>query len=231
MLSMPSFDRPRSQRARAAILTAAGELTAARGYEALTIEAIAERAGVAKTTIYRRWPNKAAVLMDAVFASSSRPLEDPDTGSAAADLRQQLSALIRIFTDPALGPLYLGLVTASQHDKALADALTQRLIQPRRASTATMLRRGIQRGELNADLDIDVAIDAIYGSIYYRMLVTHDPLTPQHAGAIVNQVFAGLRAPGRPASPTNLSPGAKLPSCDPEGNPLPPAEGLPGQGQ
>ncbi|MGH3672861.1 MAG: TetR/AcrR family transcriptional regulator [Pseudonocardiaceae bacterium] len=191
---MGSAGRPRSDSARRAVLAAALELVRDNGYAALTIEGIAARAGVAKTTIYRSWPSKAAVVMDAVFLKSDPELSFPDTGSAQEDLRLQTARVVTLFTDPAFGRPFVGLLAASQHEPALADALQQWLITARRAGAAEVLRRGIDRGELRADLDVEVAIDALYGAIYYRLLVSHQPLSAQFAHTVVDELFAGLQA-------------------------------------
>lgn len=191
---MGAAGRPKSDKARRAVLAAALELVKDHGYAALTIEGIAARAGVAKTTIYRSWPSKAAVVMDAVFVESDPRLSFPDTGSAREDLRLQISRVTTLFTEPAFGKPFVGLLAESQHDPALADALHQWLITARRAGAAEVLRRGVERGELRADLDTDVAIDALYGAIYYRLLVSHQPLSAQYAHTVVDEVFAGLRA-------------------------------------
>jgi AcrR family transcriptional regulator len=183
------------------VLTAAAELTREHGFAALTIEGIAERSGVAKTTIYRSWSNKAAIVMDAVFAATDHDLAFPDTGSAVQDLRQQVAAVVSAFNDPSFGPLYVGLLAESQHDEALARALRERLIGPRRAGASEVLRRGVERGELRSDTDIATAIDAIYGAIYYRLLVSHQPLSRQYAHRVVDQAIAGLLPPrSQPAS-------------------------------
>lgn len=176
------------------MLSSAAALVRERGFAAVTIEAIAACSGVAKTTIYRSWPSKAAVVMDAVTVETDPRLSFPDTGSAREDLRRQIGAVATVFTDPAFGPLFVGLLAESQHDPALAEALHDRLIAGRRAGAAEVLRRGVNRGELRADLDIDVAIDALYGALYYRLLVSHQPLDADYADAVVGQVFPGLVA-------------------------------------
>ena len=187
--------RPKSAKARQAILGAALSLVSEIGYAAVTIEGIAARAGVAKTTIYRSWPGKAAVVMDAVLVTSDPRLSFPDTGSAEEDLRRQMARLTELFTEPSFARPFVGLLAESQHDPALAEALHDWLITSRRAGAAEVLRRGVDRGELRADLDVGVAIDALYGAIYYRLLVSHQPLDAAYAKAVVAEVFPGLRAP------------------------------------
>jgi AcrR family transcriptional regulator len=187
--------RPRSEQAKRAVLAAALELVSEDGYAALSIEGIAARAGVAKTTIYRSWPSKAAVVMDAIFVESDPQLAFPDTGSAREDLRLQMSRVAELLTEPGFGKPFVGLLAESQHDPALADALHQWLIRARRSGATEVLRRGVARGELRADLDVDVAIDALYGALYYRLLVSHQPLSAEYVQSVIDVVFPGLRAP------------------------------------
>jgi AcrR family transcriptional regulator len=192
---MSPAGRPKSETARRAVLSAALDLVAEKGYQAVTIEGIAERAGVAKTTIYRSWPGKAAVVMDAVLVESDPRLAFPDTGSAAEDLRLQVSRVAGLFTDPSFAKPFVGLLAASQHDEALAGALQEWLITSRRAGASEVLRRGVERGELRADLDIPIAIDALYGALYYRLLVSHEPLSPEYGQRVVAELFTGLQSP------------------------------------
>lgn len=177
------------------MLAAALELVQEKGYPALTMEGLAARAGVAKTTVYRSWPGKAAVVMDAVFVESDPRLGFPDTGSAREDLRRQMAQVAELFAEPSFAAPFVGLLAESQHDASLAEALHQWLITARRAGAGEVLRRGVARGELRPDLDVGLAIDALYGAIYYRLLVSHQPLSAEYARAVVDAVFAGLSAP------------------------------------
>jgi AcrR family transcriptional regulator len=188
--------RPRSDKARKAVLAAALEMVEESGYAALTIEGIAARAGVAKTTIYRSWPSKAAVVMDGVFVQSDPRLSFPDTGSAREDLVLQMGRVTELLNDPGFGRPFVGLLAQSQHDPVLAEALHAWLLTARRAGATEVLRRGVDRGELRAGLDVDVAIDALYGALYYRLLVSHEPLSPEYARTVVDTVFPGLCAAG-----------------------------------
>lgn len=129
--------------------------------------------------------------MDAVFIESDPRLAFPDTGSAREDLRRQMGAVATLFTEPAFGVPFVGLLAESQHDTALADAPHQWLITARRAGAAEVPRRGMER-ELRADLDAEMAIGALYGALYYRLLVSHQPLSAEYARGVVDLVFAGL---------------------------------------
>jgi AcrR family transcriptional regulator len=186
--------RPRSQRATAAILRAAGELLDSRGLDGLSVDAIASRAGVSKATIYRWWPNKAAIVMDAVLDVTAPQIPFPDTGSVREDLRRQMRSVVRLFTKTATGPAIVALIAQSQHDPATATALHERFIAPRRTTAGDVLGRGIARGELRPDLDIDTAIDTLYGALYYRLLVSGDPLTPRYVDRVIDHIYPTLAA-------------------------------------
>jgi AcrR family transcriptional regulator len=186
--------RPRSERATAAILRAASELLDSRGLDGLSVDAIAARAGVSKATIYRWWPNKAAIVMDAVLSATAPQIPFPDTGSVREDLRQQMRSVVRLFTKTATGRALVALIAQSQHDPVTATALHERFIAPRRTTAGDVLRRGIARGELRPDLDVDTAIDTLYGALYYRLLVSGDPLTPRYVDRVIDHVYPTLAA-------------------------------------
>jgi AcrR family transcriptional regulator len=186
--------RPRSTTAKAAILQAARELLDERGLKALTVEAIASRAGASKATIYRWWPNKSAVVMDAFLAGTSPRMPFPDTGSVREDLRRQLRSVIRLFNEPGTRGPFVALIAESQHDQEVARALRERFIAARRAAAREVFERGQARGELRADLDIDIANDALYGALYYRLLVSGAPLRPRYADALLDQFYDAMSA-------------------------------------
>jgi AcrR family transcriptional regulator len=184
--------RPRSETAREAILRSAIELLQSKGFAALSVDAIAAHAGVGKATIYRWWPNKAAVVMDAFLADTAPGMPFPDTGSTREDLRRQMRSVIRLFNTPSVGGPFVALIGESQHDPALAAALRERFVASRRAAAKEVLNRGIERGELRADLDLDITIDSLYGALYYRLLVSGDRLTPRYADAVLDELYPAL---------------------------------------
>jgi AcrR family transcriptional regulator len=184
--------RPRSTTATAAILQAARELIDERGLKALTVDAIAGRAGVSKATIYRWWPNKSAVVMDAFLADTSPRMPFPDTGSVREDLRRQLRSVIRLFNEPRTRGPFVALIAESQHDPEVARTLRERFIAARRAAAREVFERGQARGEIRADLDIDIANDALYGALYYRLLVSGAPLRPRYADALLDQFYDAM---------------------------------------
>ena len=191
--------RPRSERAHRAILQAANELLEREGFAAVTMEAIAERAGVSKATIYRWWPNRAAVVMDGFLSTVSSEVPFPHTGHAREDIRIHMRRLAEAFSGK-MGRTVAALIAEGQTDPELAEALRSRWISVRRAEAREILELGIERGELREDLDLEVAVDVLYGPIYYRMLVGHAPLEGDFAKALADHIFSGLAA-GDPAQP------------------------------
>jgi AcrR family transcriptional regulator len=183
--------RPRSERARRAILKAANELLESEGFVAVTMEAIAERAGVSKATVYRWWPNRAAVVMDGFLSTVSSEVPFPHTGHAREDMRIHMRRLTEAF-DGKIGRTVAALIAEGQANPELAEALRSRWLSVRRTEAREILELGIERGELREDLDLEVAVDVLYGPIYYRMLVGHAPLDDDFADALADHVFAGL---------------------------------------
>lgn len=186
--------RPRSTECHAAILQAALELLEEVGFANLTIEGIAARVGCGKTTIYRRWPNKASVVMDAFLASTAPETGFRDTGSVREDFRRQLRSVVRVLAGPR-GRLIATLVAGGQVDPELGEAYRSRWQSIRREEARRVLQRGITRGELAAETDPDLILDALYGPLYYRLLIKHAPLTQGYADALVDLVMRGAGQP------------------------------------
>jgi AcrR family transcriptional regulator len=185
--------RPRSERARRAILQAANELLDGEGFAAVTVEAIAERAGVSKATVYRWWPNRAAVVMDGFLSIVSSEVPFPHTGHAREDIRIHMRRLAEAFSGK-IGRTVAALIAEGQSDPELAEALRSRWLSVRRAEAREILELGIERGQLREDLNAEVAVDVLYGPIYFRMLVGHAPLEGDFADALADHIFAGLAA-------------------------------------
>jgi AcrR family transcriptional regulator len=185
--------RPRSEKARRAILQAANELLESEGFAAVTVEKIAERAEVSKATVYRWWPNRAAVVMDGFLATVSSEVPFPHTGDALEDIRLHMRRLTEAFGGK-IGRTVAALIAEGQTDPELAEALRSRWLSVRRAEAREILELGIERGELREDLDPEVAVDVLYGPIYYRLLVGHSLLEEQFADTLADHAFTGLVA-------------------------------------
>ncbi len=184
--------RPRSEAARQAILRAAGDLLARDGFQAVTMEAIAAEAGVSKATLYRWWPCKAAVLMDAFLAATGPCAPFPDTGCLREDLRRQMGGLAKALGGP-FGTVLAGILAEAQADPDAAAAFRARYLAPRRLEAKQALARGQARGEIRADADLDTATDALYGPLLFRLLAGHAPLDAAFVDSLLALVFQGLR--------------------------------------
>ncbi|MEO3876376.1 TetR/AcrR family transcriptional regulator [Nonomuraea sp. B12E4] len=174
----------RTERSRAAILRAAFELYEEQSYDKVTIEKIAARAGVGKPTIYRRWPSKGAVVLDALIEHVP-PTGFPDTGDIVHDLRAWLYGLVDLLADPQRGPLFAGLIGAAQHDPEMANVWRERLFRPVREAQAERLTQAQSDTRLPL-IDPDLLLDLLAGPIWFRLLVAGEPPNRQHADAILN---------------------------------------------
>jgi AcrR family transcriptional regulator len=179
---------PRVLRSRAAVLHATLELLGERGIGGTTIESVAERSGVAKTTIYRQWDSQAALVLDA-FSSIQRPPCDPATGALRGDLVDLLTGFAEaLATGPATG-LMFALIDAAERDTAFA-ALHRREAESRHAVIRRVITRGIERGELPAGTDPAEVLDLIAGPVFHRRAVSGAPLDRTFAERVVDRVLA-----------------------------------------
>jgi AcrR family transcriptional regulator len=182
--------RPRSEEARRAILRSTLKLLQHIGFPDLTIEAIASEAGVGKATVYRWWPNKAALVVDAFASSTAHKLHFPDTGSVYQDMSLQMKQVIAIFRSRR-GRIVAALLGGGQSDPELLEAFRDRFLWPRRREAYKTLRRAIERGELPSKLDLDLVLDILYGSIYMRFLIRHDELSEDYVEQVCRIVLSG----------------------------------------
>jgi AcrR family transcriptional regulator len=184
--------RPRSERARLAILAAAGELMLEGGVNAASMEAIADRAGVSKATIYKWWPSRGAVALDGFLAQAQDTIAVPEGLSTREALRFQLHALIRLFRDTPSGPLMRALVSQAECDPEIARAVRERWLAPRRAVAVEIIRDGIASGQVRSDADVALVSDQLFAPIYHRLIFGHEPLDDQLADRIVDHAMHGL---------------------------------------
>ena len=173
--SPPSRGRPRDPRTRAAILDAARALLERGGLTAVTIEAIAAKAGVSRPTIYRYWPNAPAVAMAAFLEASGAPAAKTSRSPLAA-LRAQLHAVADAFAAPA-GRSVAAMVAAAQSETELAKAFRNEFIARNRDAARVMLERCVAEQLVVPPADIDLALDLVFGPLFYRLLMGHAPIT------------------------------------------------------
>lgn len=193
-VAKPPNPARRSERAYQAILDATGELVADQGLAATSIDQIATRAGVGKQTIYRWWPNKAALVLD-YAQERARPVVEPDTGSLQGDLVRLAADLVSTLSDSPAGRVCAELIGSAEADPDFGRSFRETFVSGRRATVLAVLERWQERGEVRADLDLEVATDLLYGPIWYRRLVGQTPLTPAFADRLADEVAAAI-APG-----------------------------------
>ncbi|WP_328909869.1 TetR/AcrR family transcriptional regulator [Streptomyces sp. NBC_00234] len=191
----------RSDRSRRAIYDAALALVVEAGYAKTTIEGIAARAGVGKQTIYRWWPSKAAVLLEAFTDLGERSAElaeevhgIPDTGDLAADLKLVLRATVDELNDPAIEAPTRALTAEGIVDPKLGAEFTEKLLDPQLQFYVTRLRAAQEAGELRADIDPRIALELLIAPLTHRWLLRTLPLTHEYADAVVDYALRGLSA-------------------------------------
>jgi AcrR family transcriptional regulator len=186
--------RPRDQAAGPAILTAARDLVLRFGYAGVTTEMIAKAAGTGKQTIYRRWPSKAELVLDAFAAHAADRIDQADCGNEP--LQQALGLfLARLFAALAeTGGAVRGLMAHAQADKAFRAQLFERLILPRRQALLAVLERGVASGELPPQADLDATVAAVYGAMWYRLMLD-EALDDAFATRLAAFAVAGLHRP------------------------------------
>jgi AcrR family transcriptional regulator len=185
--------RPRSAEAEEAILRTALEILDDVGYGSFSIEAVAARAGVGRPTIYRRWPSKLELAIEAVVRLAPPP-KVTDTGDPLADLRHLVAALLPDVTSSTTGRAILALASDPEVHAELARRLDERYLRPRRGVLADLLRRAADAGQIRPDLDPELLIDLVLGAALYRWLVTGKPVNRQTARQITDTVL-DLAAP------------------------------------
>jgi AcrR family transcriptional regulator len=187
--------RPRSEKARSAILQATAELLLAHGLAGVSMDAVAERAGVSKATIYRWWPTKEALALDTLYEESARNRPPRrDTGTVRGDLLALLQPWARLVTSRPYGRVIAALIAKAQTDPAFGEQYRARFVEPRRDEARDIFARAIDRGEIPAGTNVEVGLDLLYGPLYHRLLHGHAPLDDGFVRDVVDTTLAGLTA-------------------------------------
>ena len=184
--------RPRSPEAEQAILDATVELFTTRGLAGLSVEAVAARAGVARTTIYRRWPTKEDLVLAAVTALKG-PLPEPPGESVRDDLAYLLRRVGRRHAGGSWPALTSRLMSEAEEHPELAAEAWRRTVGPRRAVLDRVLRRGVAEGSIRPDADLELVADMLVAPVLGRVRPGRPPLTEAQIDAVVDTVLAGLR--------------------------------------
>jgi AcrR family transcriptional regulator len=193
--------RRRSEECRDAVLKAALELVQEDDLRRASVDRISARSGVSKVTIYKWWPNKTAVIIDAFLHQMMVDAPVADTGSAAEDFRLTLRGLMRFYSSP-LGAIYQQLVGEAQFNPTERERIRTHLVDVRRAALRKIWDRGVARGELDPNIDPEVALGLIVGPAMYRRTTAHAELTPADADAIVATAMRALARPSVGAGQT-----------------------------
>jgi AcrR family transcriptional regulator len=180
--------RPRDPRTRAAILAAARTLLEKGGLTAVTIEAISNKAGVSRPTIYRYWPNAPAVAMAAFLEASGAPAAGRSSRSPLAALRAQLHAVADAFVAPT-GRSVAAMVAAAQSETELAKAFRNEFIAGNRDAARLLLERCIDERLIVPPADLDLTLDLIFGALFYRLLMGHAPITRAFVDQLIDTVI------------------------------------------
>ena len=181
----PRPGRPRNEGCDRAIEAAALDLLVEEGFAGMSIEGVAARAGVGKATIYRRWPTKEDLVLDAVVRKCREHVVSPDTGSVRADVLEMLQALIRKFQRDGL--VMRAFAAEQSHHPQLGRAFRSMFLAERRAAMRGILERGVARGELPADSDLDLLVDVGSALMWHRFAITDSPLDDDLPQRIVDQ--------------------------------------------
>jgi AcrR family transcriptional regulator len=181
----------RGERVRARILDTAIELVFELGFRAVSVEAIAARIGIAKTTIYRRWPNKAAVVMDAFMERVGLETLFPPAKTVMDRVRAQMRAMAKAFRGKD-GALVRSLLAEAQFDPELAKEFRERWTLPRRKMAAEVFREAIRGGELRPGVEPEDVIDMLYAPLYYRLQMGTGPLSDAYIDGIFDLAMHGL---------------------------------------
>lgn len=187
----PRRGRPRNVELRDAVLRAATELALAGGTGAISIDAIARRAVVSRTTIYKWWPSAAAIVLEGLLAATRTSIVPPAGSDTRGALDHQLRALNGILSDPTTGPLFRSVIASADRNTDVAAALLDQWLLPRRAAVTAVLLHGIAAGELRSGLDIDVTVDALFSPAYYRLVFGLPPLDETALTQLLDTVWRG----------------------------------------
>ena len=187
--------RPRSETARKAILAAAAELLLDRGLPGVSMDAVSERAGVSKATIYRWWPTKETLALDMLYNEWTKVTpQQYESGSLRLDLLALLIAWSRLASGRPYGRVVAALLMEGRTNPAFSAEYQRRMVEPRREQARAIYAQAIDRGEIPAETNVEVAIDLIYGPLYHRLLIGHAPLDDQFVDDIVDLALRGIQS-------------------------------------
>ena len=179
--------RPRSEKARKAVIRSTLALLKRTGFHELSIEAVAAHAGVGKATVYRWWANKGELVIDAFVSAVEKELRFPSAGPVLQSIHVQMRRWTVIFRSP-LGQIVATVIGAGQSEPEILEAFRSHWVEPRRVEARILLREAMKRREIRADLDPDTVLDLLYGPLYIRLLLKHAPLDEEFVDIVFEAV-------------------------------------------
>jgi AcrR family transcriptional regulator len=207
MTELKGRGRRRSSESEEAILTATLQLLKEKPLRDITVEAIARKAGVGKMTIYKWWPSKAYVALDAFLKTMNKMVVTPDTGEAGRDLAELLGSIMSFYSSPT-GRIFSQFLAESQTDREFAALFRERFLKPRREVVGVVLDRAMKHGEIDDTLDRELVLDLMFGPMVLRLMIGHAPLNKAAADAMISTLLRGIRGTTPKAT---RAPGRKLP--------------------
>jgi AcrR family transcriptional regulator len=164
------------------------------GYDAVTMDGIAARAGVGKAALYRRWTSKEALVVEAL-GQLVATMSVPDTGTLADDVRLVMRTHLGMYADPATGLLLSGIVAAMARSRAIARAVRSGFVATRHDALRAALARGVARGELRDDVDLDLVIEMLNAPLFYRYLLSGGPVDERLVAEVTASVLRAFAPP------------------------------------
>lgn len=178
----------------AAIEAAVLQLVIERGPAAVTMEAVAAKAKTSKPVLYRRWPDRRALMRDALLRAAVATIPHEDTGSYRSDMLAVLRGWLTMWSEPRTAALR-AIVAAMAHDAELAEAFRAGVIGWRKEQMAALLARGIERGDVRPDVSIEIARELGQSVLWHRLLITGDPITDDLVVRLVDEVLVPYVSP------------------------------------
>ncbi|KAA1428753.1 TetR/AcrR family transcriptional regulator [Nocardioides antri] len=188
-------DQPSVAETKQKVIRATVDLIDRSSYSSVTIDAVARASGVSRSTIYRHWPSRQALVLEAFTDKTDRLTAVSDSGDALADLRTYLLKLAFCLDFGGAASTVAGLIADAIHDEELAHTFRATLIRGRRREFFAILLRGQKRGQVRQDIDIATVVDALYGAVHHRLLVTRQPIDEPFVSALVRFAAEGLLEP------------------------------------
>lgn len=161
------------------------------GFNDLSIESVAARAGVGKATVYRWWPSKAELVIAAFVSAVEDELRFPSAGPVMESIHEQMRRWASIFRSP-LGQIVATVIGAGQSEPEILEAFRAHWVKPRRVEARKLLQKAMEQGEIHAGLDPDMVLDLFYGPLYLRLLLRHAPLDEQFVNTVFEFVSSAL---------------------------------------